>query len=72
MRRANTPDPGEQVEGSARRWHAITESADLRVEIVDEPCVDTMSGEVFTSRVTVTLGAEILYGCGRDLDYPWE
>lgn len=72
MRRVNTPDPGEQVEGSARRWHAITESADLRVEIVDEPCVDTMSGEVFTSRVTVTLGADILYGCGRDLDYPWE
>jgi putative lipoprotein len=72
MRRVAAPDPGAQVEGLARSWHAITESAELQVEVVEEPCVDTMSGEAFPSRVTVTLDADILYGCGRDLDYPWE
>jgi putative lipoprotein len=72
MRRVSTPDPGAQLEGQTRGYHARTESADLQVEIVAGQCVDTMSGEVFPSQVSVVLDGARFYGCGRDLDYPWE
>jgi uncharacterized membrane protein len=71
-RRLTTPDPGEQLQGGTRTWHAVTESADLRVEVVDETCVDTMSGEQLPSQVTVTLEGTVLRGCGRDLENPWQ
>ncbi len=72
MRRVATPDPGVQVQDDVRRYHAVTESADLKVEISEELCADSMSGEAFPSRVIVMLAGETFYGCGRDLDYPWE
>ena len=72
MQRVRTPDPGPQLQGQVKTWHATTESADLQVEVVDDLCRDTMSGEEFSSRVTVTLGGEVYRGCGRALDYPWE
>ena len=72
MRRIITPNPSVQLQGNVRRYHAVTESTDLQVEIIEEPCFDTMSAEPFPSRVTVTLNTDIFYGCGRDLDYPWE
>jgi putative lipoprotein len=71
-RRVVTPDPGEQAQDGARTWHAVTESADLKVEVVQETCIDNMSGEQLPDRVTVTLDATVLYGCGRDLENPWQ
>lgn len=70
--RVATPDPDAVIQGPTRTWHAITESANLQVQVVDERCIDTMSGEEFPSQVLVTLNGDILYGCGRDLDHPWE
>jgi membrane-bound inhibitor of C-type lysozyme len=58
--------------GPARVYHGATGTYDLRVEIVDEPCADTMSGETFPSQVTVTLDNTAYQGCGQHLDYPWE
>tara|TARA_R110001592_G_scaffold363248_6_gene682363 strand:+ start:62927 stop:63604 length:678 start_codon:yes stop_codon:yes gene_type:complete len=72
MRRVATPNPGVQTQDNVRRYHAVTDSADLHVEIIQEPCADTMSGEAFAARVIVTLDDGIYHGCGRDLDYPWE
>jgi len=72
MRRLTTPDPGEQLHDGTRTWHAVTESADLQVEVVQETCIDKMSGAQLPSRVTVTLDATVLQGCGRDLDNPWQ
>lgn len=72
MRRVAVPDPGVQVEGKVRRYHALTESVDLQVEISEELCTDTASGQSFPARVTVTLRDRMFYGCGRDLDYPWQ
>lgn len=72
MQRVVTPDPGLTREGAARRYHAVTESADLTVEIVDETCFDTMADASYPSQVTATLNGQVLRGCGRDLDYPWE
>lgn len=71
-RRLITPDPGEQLQDGSRTWHAVTESADLRVEVVDAGCIDTMSGEQLPSQVTVTLDGTVLRGCGRDLENPWQ
>lgn len=72
MRRVASPDPGQQIVGDALTWHVVTGSADLRVEVVAEVCVDTMSAMEFPSRVTVTLDGQVYYGCGRDLEYLWE
>jgi putative lipoprotein len=72
MQRLVTPDPGVRLEGATRSYHAVTATADLRVEIVAADCADTMSGEAFTSRVVVTVNKVVFYGCGRDLDYPWQ
>ena len=66
----STPEPNR--EGSKRVYHAHSGTADVKVEIIDEPCMDTMSGEDFSSRVTVLLGRKQYQGCGRELDYPWQ
>jgi putative lipoprotein len=71
-RRVVSPDPGVQAADGVRTWHAITESADLLLDVVDHECVDSMSGEVFTHQVTLILDSEVFHGCGRDLDYPWQ
>jgi uncharacterized membrane protein/membrane-bound inhibitor of C-type lysozyme len=72
MQRVALPNPGVQTQGNVRRYHAITESVELQLEIVQQSCFDSMSGEPFPNQVTVTLDGDIFYGCGRDLDYPWE
>jgi uncharacterized membrane protein len=70
--RVMVPDAGEERVGPARVYHGAAGVYDLRVEIVDEPCADTMSGETFPSRVEVTLNSTAYHGCGQTLDYPWE
>ena len=69
--RVITQDPGEQLVEQGRVYHAVTECNDLRVEIVEESCTDSMTGETLASRVVVAIDGIILYGCGRNLDYPW-
>ncbi len=39
----------------------------LEVELSDGPCVDSMSGEEFETRVEVRLGGSKFAGCGRSL-----
>lgn len=72
MQRVVMPDPGAQATAGGRSYHAVTEANDLRVEISEQACADTMSGEIMPSSVTLTLNGRILGGCGRSLDYPWE
>ncbi len=70
--RVVVPDTGVATEGPARIFHGAAGTQELRVEIVDQPCADTMSGVLFPSRVTVTLNNNTTYdGCGQSLDYPW-
>lgn len=40
---------------------------ELTVEMVEEPCSDTMSGERFSHRVTARVDGRELHGCGRIL-----
>jgi membrane-bound inhibitor of C-type lysozyme/uncharacterized membrane protein len=72
MQRVMVPDPQEEQLGPTRSYHAITEANDLRVEIVDGSCTDTMKGDSFPSQVLVYLNGTALPGCGRSLAYPWE
>jgi putative lipoprotein len=72
MSRVMLDDPGEQFEGPTRVYHAVVEGNDLRVEIVDEPCTDSMKGDSFPSQVLVHHNGRTYWGCGRALEHPWE
>ncbi len=72
MRRVLTPDPEVEDRGRDRSYHAVTDAADLSIDIIEGSCTDTLTGELFPSQVTVTLDGETYHGCGRDLDHPWE
>lgn len=58
--------------GQVRAYRGTAGARQLRVDIVDQPCVDNMSGESLPSRVTVTLDGASYQGCGQALDNPWE
>jgi membrane-bound inhibitor of C-type lysozyme/uncharacterized membrane protein len=70
--RVMAADPVEHVQGATRVYLADAPAGPLRVEVVDEPCHDTMSGEAFAAQVTVSYDQHSWYGCGRPLDYPWQ
>ncbi|MEM1154445.1 MAG: MliC family protein [Pseudomonadota bacterium] len=72
MQRVATPYPGVTEDGDTRRYLATTESNRLEIEITDEACIDSMSGEEFPFQVTVTVNTDVYHGCGRDLEYPWQ
>lgn len=87
LQRLLVPDPGPQVVGNTRVHESVSGSQTLRVEIVEETCVDNMSGERFPAQVTIALGQSAqgsatedsaaqghtnYQGCGQSLEYPWE
>lgn len=57
--------PQQDPAGGAQIWHVRTEAHDLRAVIEGRPCMDTMSGEIFETTVTMELDGETLHGCGR-------
>ena len=72
MNRLMTPDPGAEAVSSGRIYHAVTESSELIVEIIDEECLDTMQDASYPARVSLTVNGKPLQGCGMALDYPWQ
>jgi uncharacterized membrane protein len=70
--RVMTSDPGAQWQQGSRLYHAVTEVDELVLEIANDECHDTMSGELFPSTVTLVVNGKSLQGCGRDLVIPWE
>ncbi|HSJ31704.1 MAG TPA: hypothetical protein VK933_09725 [Longimicrobiales bacterium] len=49
-------------------YRVVAPDVDLTIDIRDEPCADTMSGERFPATVTVVLNRMRYSGCGRTLD----
>jgi uncharacterized membrane protein len=49
-------------------YRVRADGVNVRVDIRDEPCADTMSGERFSATVTLELNGTVLHGCGRSLD----
>lgn len=62
-----------EVEGKdGRTITAESESGALRVTILDDECTDTMQGAHYPSSVQIEYQGKFYYGCGQDLDHPWE
>lgn len=72
MQRVLVPDPAEASTGSTRSFSGMSNARELQVQIVDQVCVDTMSGESFPAQVVVTFENTRYEGCGQSLDYPWD
>ena len=62
-----TPDPGAQTEGTETIYLANTDTDQLKVEISEMPCDDSMSGESFDYQVKVISNEKLFSGCGQDL-----
>ena len=55
------------VSQAQRRTQFVVGSPETVIEIRGEPCRDSMSGEEFTTAVTVERPDRTLHGCGRAL-----
>lgn len=49
-------------------YRVVAPDVDLTIDIRDEPCADTMSGERYPATVTIVLNRTRYSGCGRALD----
>jgi uncharacterized membrane protein len=64
---ADVPVPVVDSTTWTTSYRVRADSVDVRVDIRDDPCADTMSGERFTATVTLVLNGTVLHGCGRSL-----
>jgi uncharacterized membrane protein len=62
----------ETIGDRGQSYHAVTEAHDLRIDILQENCTDTMADSVFSHTVRVLLDGGQLQGCGMWLEHPWE
>lgn len=69
-RQITAPVPTPVVDSTTwvTRYRVTADGADIRIDIRDEPCADTMSGERFSATVTVVLNGTTYHGCGRAPD----
>jgi uncharacterized membrane protein len=67
---ALAPEPERQ--GQTRIYQAVDVEQQLRIEITEQRCVDTMSGDEFPNEVLVIIDGQGLHGCGMDLERHWE
>ena len=58
--------PKAQVSGGTTRYIARTDKGELTTTIVDQLCVDSMSGMPHPQTVTVAVGGKTLSGCGGE------
>ena len=65
------PDQNEDGEGLMYFYAGATATQNLRVKVLDLPCVDTISGDTFPTAVTVLFNGTGYQGCGQNLYYPW-
>ena len=56
-------EPVTDKEARSTRWDA----GELTLELIGDPCSDSMSGEAFETKVVVTWQGKTLRGCGRAL-----
>jgi membrane-bound inhibitor of C-type lysozyme len=63
-----TRPPETSLDARRTTWIVSTQGAGLRIVVEGDPCIDTMSGTLFESSVTVTIDEDrTLYGCGQAL-----
>jgi putative lipoprotein len=72
MNRALFLSPTQDTVGALTIYTASMDNKELRVEILDELCTDTMKGDTFASQVTVYLDKKNYKGCGNTLTNNWK
>lgn len=63
----STPPADVDVNARLTRYKVTEDGRRLLLELKGARCVDTMSEEIFPTRVSVTLNGQVLQGCGRAL-----
>jgi uncharacterized membrane protein len=63
----STPPADVDVNARLTRYQAAEDGWHLLLELKGTQCMDTMSGEMFPTRVSVTLNGRVFQGCGRAL-----
>lgn len=64
--------PVSSTEGEVSIYSASNGRNEVKVEIIDEACTDTMAGDTFASQVTLTYAGKAYHGCGNTLTSDWE
>ena len=72
MNRALFLSPTQDTVGALTVYTASMNKEELRVEVLDELCTDTMKGDTFASKVTVYLDEKSYTGCGNTLTNNWK
>ena len=65
--RVEAPSVTPVNETSSSRFDLEADGQSLTITLKGESCSDSMSGEVFETRVTIEYGERLLSGCGRPL-----
>jgi putative lipoprotein len=66
-RRLTLREPKRELEGGRRVYRGTADGHAVEVGLEKRRCEDAMSGEAFTTTVTVELDGETYRGCGRTL-----
>jgi len=61
------PAPEPATKGAAIVYDTTAQSQHLVIVIDEASCTDAMSGEAFPRTVSVTVGARVLHGCGKNI-----
>ena len=72
MNRTLFLSPTQDTVGVLTIYTANMDKKELRVEVLDELCTDTMKGDTFASQVTVYLDKKSYKGCGSSLINNWK
>lgn len=66
QKRLVAPTPAAQVSGTQTKYVARTDQGELAATVIDQLCVDSMSGMPHPQSVTVVVGGQTLAGCGGE------
>lgn len=65
-------EPVSSTEDEISIYSARNGHNEMKVEIIDETCTDSMAGDTFASQVTLSYAGEAYRGCGTTLTSDWE
>lgn len=64
-RQFSVPLPAPQHTYAGTHYRSTYQGQDLNIDIIEKPCNDTMSDEVFAYEVLLTIESQQYQGCGR-------
>jgi uncharacterized membrane protein len=64
----NTPVPAAIKNGDTTIYQATVDAGSIKVIIINQPCINSTSGEVFDHMVEVQTSGKVFRGCGKYLN----